>query len=65
MPKRLSISFDTKRSKAGYIGTWEQNRDLTYTKGLEATPEQRIAWLEAAIRLAYATGALARRRQSA
>jgi hypothetical protein len=43
---------------------WESNRKRKLTRGLDATPPQRLAWLEAAIRLAHAAGALPRARQS-
>jgi hypothetical protein len=44
---------------------WDSNRRRKLTRGLEATPAQRLAWLEAAIRLAYASGALPRQRDDA
>jgi hypothetical protein len=46
-------------------GSWDENRRRKLTRGLDATPAQRLAWLEAAIRLAFASGALPNRRQHA
>ncbi len=40
---------------------WEGTRQRQLTAGLAATPAQRLAWLEDAIRLAHRTGALPRR----
>jgi hypothetical protein len=63
MDKRLHFAtVDTTHNEPTYLGTWEQNQDLTFTKGLAATPEQRLEWLEEAMQLAHATGALLRRR---
>jgi hypothetical protein len=41
---------------------WESARLRRFTLGLAATPEQRLAWLEEAITLAWASGALPRPR---
>jgi hypothetical protein len=41
---------------------WEANRRRKLVIGLEATPEQRLDWLEEMIALAHASGALPRRR---
>jgi hypothetical protein len=40
---------------------WESARQRKFTLGLAATPRQRLAWLEEAIRLAWSVGALPRR----
>lgn len=40
--------------------SWEAAREAQLDAALRATPSQRVAWLEAAIRLAYASGALPR-----
>jgi hypothetical protein len=37
---------------------WESSRRRALTIALAATPAQRLAWLEEAIRIAYASGAL-------
>jgi len=37
---------------------WESARRRALTIALGATPAQRLAWLEEAIRIAYASGAL-------
>jgi hypothetical protein len=41
-------------------GSWESHRLRTLVLALDATPAQRLAWLEEVIALAYATGALPR-----
>ncbi len=41
---------------------WEANRERKLTLGLDATPAERLAWLEEMIELAYRTGALPRPR---
>lgn len=50
------------RWQPGWESGWEAQRRFQMTRGLEATPAQRLAWLEEAIALAYRTGALPRRR---
>ena len=42
--------------------TWEDARSRRFVLGLDATPAQRLAWLEEAIGLAHASGALPRPR---
>lgn len=42
--------------------TWESERKRKLTLGLDATPADRLAWLEQAIALAWSTGALPRPR---
>jgi hypothetical protein len=42
--------------------TWESAHRRTLTLGLDATPAERLAWLEQAIALAWSTGALPRPR---
>jgi hypothetical protein len=44
---------------------WESARRRKFTLGLAASPSQRLAWLEEAIRLAWAVGALPRPRRDA
>jgi len=39
---------------------WEDQRRFQMARALEATPAERLAWLEQAIELAYRTGALPR-----
>lgn len=41
---------------------WEDARERQLTAGLDATPAQRLAWLEEMIALAYRSGALPRAR---
>jgi hypothetical protein len=45
-----------------FWGTWEAKRRLQFVLALDATPEQRLAWLEEMIQIAHASGALPRRR---
>lgn len=45
-------------------GNWETRRRARLTAGLDATPQQRVAWLVAMIELAWKTGALPKRRDS-
>ncbi len=42
--------------------SWEANRRDQLRTALQATPEQRLLWLEEAIRLAFESGALEKRR---
>lgn len=44
------------------MNDWEDARRRALTLGLEATPAQRLAWLEEMIELAHRTGALPRPR---
>ena len=37
---------------------WESSRRRALTLALDATPAQRLAWLEEAMRIAHASGAL-------
>ncbi len=41
---------------------WDAKQRRKYTMGLDATPAQRLEWLEEMIELAHASGALPRRR---
>ena len=43
---------------------WEDARKRQLTAGFEATPAQRLAWLEDVIILAYRSGALPRKPES-
>jgi hypothetical protein len=45
-------------------GDWEETRRRQLTKGAEATPAERVRWLEEMIAIAHRTGALPRRRES-
>ena len=40
--------------------SWEGHAQWQLERTLSATPEQRLAWLEAAIRIAHAAGAIRR-----
>jgi hypothetical protein len=44
-------------------GDWASNSRRKLILGLAATPDQRLRWLEDALELAAASGALARRRR--
>lgn len=48
----------------GWKSGWEDARRRQLTAGLEATPAQRLAWLEEMILLAHRSGALPRRAQA-
>ena len=41
-----------------WVGTWAEVEQAQLGTMLRATPEQRLAWLEDAMRLAHACGAL-------
>ena len=41
-----------------WVGTWAEVEQAQLETMLTATPAQRLAWLEEAMRLAYAAGAL-------
>lgn len=43
-------------------GTWESTGVHGYLAGLDATPDERIAWVEEMLRLAVASGACPRPR---
>ena len=45
-----------------WVASWDSVRQAQLEAGLAATAEQRLAWLEDAMRLAEASGALAARR---
>ena len=54
---------DSAAGQAGrWVASWEAVRQAQLETALAATPEQRLAWLEDAMRLAQASGALAQRR---
>jgi hypothetical protein len=44
-----------------WVGGWEAHEDEQRRAQLQATPAQRLAWLEQAIAFAHAAGALPRR----
>jgi hypothetical protein len=50
--------------KEGFTDTggWDATRQRQVLVWASATPDQRLAWLDDAIRLAWSTGALPRRR---
>lgn len=41
---------------------WSSNRRRKFLLGLRMSPVERLRWLEEALRIAHASGALARRR---
>ena len=45
-----------------WVASWDAVRQAQLEAGVAATPEQRLDWLEEAMRLAQASGALAARR---
>ena len=46
-----------------WVASWDAVRQAQLEAGLAATAEQRLDWLEEAMRLAEASGALAARRR--
>ena len=57
MANKLAVSSDAAQPK-----DWNADDQSLLSATLSATPAQRIAWLEEAIRVAYASGALKPRR---
>ena len=53
---------DEGRLADGVWGDWHSVRIRKFTLGLEASPAQRLAWLEQAILFAHSVGALPARR---
>jgi len=47
-----------KETESEWNATWAGTERTQLEAALTATPEQRLAWLEAAMRLAHACGAL-------
>lgn len=58
-PKR----HDSAPAMASFGGSFEATRRRQLTLGLNATPAQRLRWLEEMMLLAHRTGALQRHRQ--
>ncbi len=54
---------NTLNSKAWEVSTWAGAEHAHLEDALEATPAQRLRWLEDALRLANESGALTRLRQ--
>jgi hypothetical protein len=48
--------------KREHWGSWSENDERKLIAGLQATPAQRLAWLEEMVALAHRTGALPKRR---
>lgn len=46
------------RADADWNVAWDEHRAAQMTAAMEATPAQRLAWLEEMLRLAYRSGAL-------
>lgn len=60
------MESETDRTIEGseqWVVTWEGVERAQLETMLTATPAQRLAWLEEALRLAHASGALAAARQ--
>ncbi len=51
------------RAPDDWAWDWDAQERRKYTIGLDATPAQRLEWLEEMIELAHASGALPRPRQ--
>ena len=45
-------------------GSWDEDRERKYVAGAEVSADERIAWLEEMIALAYASGALPKPRDA-
>jgi len=52
-----------KSAEEALAGGWEAARRRKLTLGLSATAAERLAWLESMIALAWASGALPRKRE--
>jgi hypothetical protein len=52
------MSADRTKASAAWDSGWEDNSIRLLKATLRATPAQRLAWLEEAIRIAYSSGAL-------
>jgi hypothetical protein len=64
MKVALPAPSENSLSPSGWqADSWESARRRKLTLGLDATPADRLAWLEQAIVLAWATGALPRPRR--
>ncbi len=47
----------TSREKSFYPVTWDEVKEAELDDALRATPAQRLAWLEEALKLAWMAGA--------
>ena len=47
----------TSREKSFYPATWDEVKEAELDDALRATPAQRLAWLEEALKLAWMAGA--------
>ncbi len=56
--------FDSHQEPSAW-GTWEDAEALRRWSFARRTPEQRLAWLQAALQLAYQSGAIKPRRPDA
>jgi hypothetical protein len=56
------VVADDAETRDDWGGSWEAARIRKLTLALDATPAQRLAWLESMIELAWASGALPRPR---
>jgi hypothetical protein len=57
MPNKPAVSSDVVQ-----LADWNADAQNLLSATLSATPAQRLAWLEEALRVAYASGALKPRR---
>ena len=39
-------------------GSWESTKERSYVRGLEVTPDERLAWVEEMLEIALAAGAI-------
>ncbi|MCZ7684815.1 MAG: hypothetical protein M5U28_40990 [Sandaracinaceae bacterium] len=55
---------DASDSGTGDWGSWDEDRERKYVLGLEASPDERLAWLEEMLELAHSSGALPKARDA-
>ncbi len=55
----------TDRATTGRQRGWERNDRDRLALGVDATPGERLAWLEEALQIAYRAGSLPRRDEGA
>jgi hypothetical protein len=58
----MNDEADLRKSSEAWRSSYEDAHRRSLTRGLAATPKQRVEWLEQALRIAHASGALERRR---
>lgn len=46
------------------IGSWEEDREHEYLVGTTVSADERLAWLEEMLEIAFASGAIPKRRDA-